>query len=92
MKKGRPSLRRRIAGLTTVAVAVLVIVPIAIAGAISSTTNPAEDNPTGTTTLCLNGGPGANTPPGAVNCNIYTAKEYVWLSGLPDSANLDRPD
>jgi hypothetical protein len=85
----RLGLRRRIAGLTTVALAALVIVPIALAGAISSTTNPAVDNPTGTVTLCLNGGSGANNPPGAVNCNIYTAKNYVWLSGLPDSANLD---
>jgi hypothetical protein len=85
----RVGLRRRIAGLTTVAVAALVIIPIALAGAISSTTNPAVDNPTGTLTLCLNGGSGANAPPGAVNCNIYTAKQYVWLSGLPDSANLD---
>jgi hypothetical protein len=88
VKKGRRGLRRRIAGLTTLAVAALIIVPIALAGAISSTTNPAVDNPTGTTTLCQNGGAGANNPPGAVNCNIYTAKQYVWLSGLPDSADL----
>src|SRR5205823_2783764 len=79
-----------IAGLITVAAAALVIVPIALAGAISSTTNPAVDNGgTGTPVLCLNGGAGANVPPGAVNCNIYTAKNYVWLSGLPDSASLD---
>ena len=88
-KRWRFGLRWRVVGLTTFAIAALVIVPIALAGAISSTTNPAVDNPTGTLTLCNNGGAGANNPPGAVNCNIYTAKQYVWLSGLPDSANLD---
>src|SRR5438105_8210567 len=77
------------AGLATTAVLALVIVPVAIAGAISSTTNPAADNlGTGTPVLCMNGGAGANTGGGAVNCNIYTAKQYVWLSGLPDSASL----
>jgi hypothetical protein len=86
----RLGLRPRIVGLTTVVLAALVIVPIALAGAISSTTNPAADNGgTGTPTLCLNGGSGANTGSGAVNCNIYTAKQYLWLSGLPDSASLD---
>jgi hypothetical protein len=82
--------RSKVAGLLIVVLAALVIVPIALAGAISSTTNPAADNGgTGTPTLCLNGGSGANTGSGAVNCNIYTAKQYVWLSGLPDSASLD---
>jgi hypothetical protein len=81
---------RRIAGLTTIVTA-LVVVPVAIAGAISTTTNPAEDNPAGTLTLCNNGGASANDPSGtgAVNCNIYTDKSYVWVSGLPDSASLD---
>jgi hypothetical protein len=83
--------RSRAAGLTVfAALAALFIVPTAFGAAISSTTNPAADNGgTGSPVLCLNGGPGANVPPGAVNCNIYTAKSYVWLSGLPDSASLD---
>ena len=86
---GRFGLRPKLASLVTTAVLALVIVPIALAGAISSTTNPAADNgDTGTPVLCLNGGAGANFSPGAVNCNIYTAKNYVWLSGLPDSASL----
>jgi hypothetical protein len=82
---------RRYVGLTTVmAVAALVFVPLALAGAISSTTNPAVDNGgTGTPTLCLNGGVGANTGAGATNCNIYTSKAYVWLSGLPLAGSLD---
>jgi hypothetical protein len=86
----RFGLRPKIVGLITVTAAALVIVPIALAGAISSTTNPTVDNGgTGTPVLCLNGGVDANTGGGAVNCNIYTAKQYVWLSGLPDSASLD---
>jgi hypothetical protein len=84
----RIGLRRSVAVLTAV-VAALVIAPLALAGGISSSTNPAVDNPTGTLTLCNNGGAGANTPPGATNCNIYTSKAYVWLSGLPLSASLD---
>src|SRR5260221_386376 len=83
--------RPRVAGLTVfAALAALFIVPAAFGAAISSTTNPANDNGgSGPPVLCLNGGAGANTGTGAVNCNIYTAKSYVWLSGLPDSASLD---
>jgi hypothetical protein len=92
MGKKRLGLRPRLAGLTLVAAtaAALVVVPLAFGGAISSTTNPAADNGgSGDPVLCLNGGAGANTGSGAVNCNIYTDKSYVWLSGLPDSASLD---
>jgi hypothetical protein len=58
-----------------------------VSGAVFTTTNPAVDNPAGTTTLCLNGGPNVNTVP-AINCNIYTDKSFVWLSGGPGPSAL----
>jgi hypothetical protein len=62
----------------------------AASGAISTTTDPSVDNGgTGTPTLCLNGPSSANTSSaGAINCNIYTSKNFVWLSGLPVQAAL----
>jgi hypothetical protein len=57
-----------------------------VTGAFSTTTNPAFDNGgTGSPVLCENG-PGNTTP--SVNCNIYTDKKYVWISGLPGPADL----
>jgi len=56
-------------------------------GAVFTSTNPAADNPGGTTTLCLNGGPNVNTVP-AVNCNIYADKNFVWLTGGPGPSAL----
>src|SRR5919197_5120457 len=47
-----------------------------VTGAVSTTDN------TNVTQACLNG------PTPATNCNIYGAKEDVWLSGLPVSAAL----
>src|SRR2546428_13337077 len=59
-------------------------------GAVFTSTNPAADNPGGTTTLCLNGGPNVNTVP-AVNCNIYADKNFVRPIGGPGpSALADR--
>jgi hypothetical protein len=67
--------------LVAVAAASLVAVPIltgagsasaVVAGAGYTTTNSAADGP-GT---CFNG-------PGVVNCNIYDAKNHVWINGGP---------
>jgi hypothetical protein len=66
------------AALLTVIAAVgtaLFIVPSAFAGAAYTTDNP------GVTDACLNGNPGHTTP--GVNCNIYDAKEDVWINGGP---------
>jgi hypothetical protein len=52
-----------------------------VTGAVSTTTN--VDATTGNG-ACLNGG-GSGDP---VNCNIYSSKEDVWLSGLPISSSL----
>lgn len=46
---------------------------LVVAGAGFTTTNPDLDGP-GT---CQNG-------PGTVNCNLYTAKEFVWANGGPN--------
>jgi hypothetical protein len=53
--------------------------PAPVTQAISSTTNVTA--PTGNG-ACLNG------PSDAVNCNLYSSKEDVWLSGLPNAAVL----
>src|SRR4051812_23900221 len=53
--------------------------PAPVTHAISSTTNVTA--PTGNG-ACLNG------PADAVNCNLYSSKEDVWLSGLPNAAAL----
>ena len=50
----------------------------AVKGAVFTTVNPDVDG----AGKCQNGGPGADA--GLVNCNIYDAKEYVWLSGGPE--------
>jgi len=47
-----------------------------VKGAAFTTINPAVDDPTNINTLCLNGN-------GLVNCNIYTDKNWVWLTGGP---------
>jgi hypothetical protein len=52
-----------------------------VTGAAFTTTNPNVDTPPTGTDLCLNGNP-------AVNCNLYTNKDYVWLSGGPSTAGL----
>jgi hypothetical protein len=49
--------------------------------AVSTTTNVAATTGNG---ACLNG-PATGDP---VNCNIYSSKEDVWFSGLPNSAAL----
>ncbi|WP_112246512.1 hypothetical protein [Kribbella monticola] len=53
--------------------------PASVTHAISSTTNVTAPSGNG---ACLNG------PPDAVNCNLYSSKEDVWLSGLPNAAAL----
>jgi hypothetical protein len=60
-------------------------------GAEFTTTNPAADNGgDGDPTLCLNGNPGSSGPNyvPAIDCNIYTSKSYVWLSGGPGPSHL----
>src|SRR5881398_992086 len=69
----------RFAGITTLAaVAALLIVGSSalrnVAGAAFTTDDPAVTN------ACLNG-PSHTTP--SVNCNIYGAKEDVWINGGP---------
>ena len=49
----------------------------AVTKAVSTTTNVGAGTGNG---ACLNGGSATSDP---VNCNIYSAKEDVWLSGLP---------
>src|SRR5438552_1038480 len=77
--KRRPGLRP-LAGLTTfaaVAATLLFLLPSAsanVAGAAFTTDDPAITN------SCLNG-PSHTTP--SVNCNIYGAKEDVWINGGP---------
>src|SRR2546428_2658178 len=56
-------------------------------GAVFTSTNPAADTRSGTTTLCMKGGPNENTIP-AVNCNIYADKNFVWLTGGPGPSAL----
>jgi len=80
-------LRTRISGLLAALLAfsglvMLLSATAASAGvtkAVSTTTNVTASTGNG---ACLNGGP--NTATGdPTNCNIYSAKEDVWLSGLP---------
>src|SRR5438093_1675555 len=62
-----------------------------VTGAAFTTTNPAADNgATGTPTLCLNSNTATSGPNyvQAINCNIYTSKSYVWLSGGPGTSHL----
>jgi hypothetical protein len=91
-QRTRTTRRNGLVALTLFAAfTVAMILPTnAFAAAISTTTNPGVDNDatTGLPQLCLNGGSGANTDAGAINCNIYTDKTFVWLSGLPVSAAL----
>jgi len=56
---------------------------LVVAGAGFTTTNPAYDNPTDDPLieLCLNG-------PGIINCNLYGAKEFVWINGGPAANGL----
>src|SRR5919202_6430298 len=77
--KRRRGLRRYAGLLTLVAAAavVLFLLPAAsanVAGAAFTTDDPAVTSP------CLNG-PSHTTP--SVNCNIYGAKEDVWINGGP---------
>src|SRR5690348_11488361 len=65
--------------LAAIAALALSTTPVrAVSGAISTTVNEDYDG----TGHCLNGNPNNN-------CNIYDAKQFVWLSGLPLSAGLD---
>ena len=60
-----------------------------ISGAVFTSTNPAVDNGgDGDPVLCVNGPADVNTQP-ANNCNIYTNKDYVWLSGGPGPSALE---
>jgi hypothetical protein len=68
-------------GLIT-ALAALVVVPLALAGAINTTTDPGQTVNGKTTQVCVNG------PDPSVNCNIYQQKEDVFLSGSPVQASL----
>jgi hypothetical protein len=67
-------------GLLAAATAVLLLPAGAaaiVAGAGFTSDNPDVTDP------CLNGPPGHTTP--SVNCNIYDAKEDVWLNGGPSA-------
>jgi hypothetical protein len=80
--------------VTTLAAAVLVgIAAVAVtsaqatgADAISSTTNIGWATSPGNGS-CLNGGPNAQLQD-PVNCNSFTDKQDVWLSGLPGSTGV----
>jgi len=57
---------------------------LGVTGAVFTTVNEA-DAPVGDGTgHCKNGNPG-------VNCNIYDAKEHVWMSGGPGPSNIGGP-
>jgi hypothetical protein len=73
----KSGVRRR--GGLAVAAALVIAVVLGVPAALGAytTTNPAVDSGV----VCLNGNP-------AVNCNIYTAKQYVWMNGGPVSAAL----
>jgi hypothetical protein len=73
--------RRWTVGLV-IALAALVVVPLAFAGAINTTTDPGQTVNGKTTEVCING------PDPSVNCNIYQQKEDVFLSGSPVQASL----
>jgi hypothetical protein len=65
-----------------IALAALVVVPLAFAGAINTTTDPGQTVNSKTTLACING------PDPSVNCNIYQQKGDVFLSGSPVQASL----
>src|SRR5690242_14595476 len=52
-----------------------------VTGAVSTTTNISAPQGNG---ACLNGPSGVDP----VNCNQYSSKKDVWLSGLPNSAHV----
>jgi hypothetical protein len=64
-------------GLTALLVAVTVISVAAVSGAAFTTFNAAADG--SSKDVCKNT---------AINCNIYGAKEYVWLNGGPTANGL----
>src|SRR5437879_8106430 len=62
-----------------------------VTGAVFTTTNPAADNgASGSPVLCNNGNPGSSGPnyKPAINCNIYTSKSYVWMTGGPGPSGI----
>jgi hypothetical protein len=82
---------RRYAGLTVIVAAAALIfagIAVGVSGAINTTDDPgfAGAGVLGAPAACLNGVPDHTTP--AVNCNIYTDKTDVFLSGSPVSAAL----
>jgi len=82
---------RNLAGLTGIAAAAALVfagIALGVSGAINSTDDPGFTGigVLGSPAACLNGQPGHTTP--AVNCNIYAAKEDVFLSGSPIQAAL----
>ena len=62
---------------------------LSIPGAVFTSTNPLQDDPTVSPAsmhdLCLN----AKDSSPAIDCNIYRQKAYVWLTGGPGSPALD---
>ena len=75
--------RKRYVGLTAVgAVAALVFVPLALAGAINTTADSGQTVNNTSTGACLQG------PDPSTNCNIYQQMEDVFLSGSPVQASL----
>ncbi|HSG26732.1 MAG TPA: hypothetical protein VLA32_11500 [Anaerolineales bacterium] len=66
--------------LITVLSTALVITANAVGGAAFTTFNPSVDG--SSKDVCKNS---------IINCNIYGAKEYVWLNGGPDANHL-KPD
>jgi hypothetical protein len=68
-----------LAGVAALSLAV-VLVASAVGGAAFTTYNPAVDGES--KDVCKNS---------IINCNIYGAKEYVWLNGGPDANHL-KPD
>jgi hypothetical protein len=90
-RRSRP-FRRSIARVGALAVAATALTALTgvttadaakVVKAVSTTTNVGYGSSPGDG-ACLNGNPS----PDVVNCNLYAAKEDVWLSGLPDSAAL----
>lgn len=77
-----PITGRRKGYLALVLVAILALLMVvasssAVSGADFTTVNKQVDG----NNTCLNNG-------GTVNCNLYTAKPYVWLNGGPDANGL----
>jgi hypothetical protein len=63
--------------LALVLAGALAVTALAVGGAAFTTFNPAVDGDT--KEVCKNS---------IINCNIYGAKEYVWLNGGPDANHL----